>query len=272
MHEARYFDKSAFLTLTYRTEKLPENKSVVKRDFQLFMKKLRIELWRRFGVTGTKFFACGEYGEEKGRPHYHCIFLGWDFPDKIPIANNPWAKDPLFVSAFAEEIWENGNVTIGAVTGKSAGYTARYAMKKIGGDEGEKEYRATGRIPPFLLMSKGIGARYCDQFLSDMYPGDKCHTEDGRVTNVPRYYDKRLQALCPQTLEDIKAKRKAYHNTERAQYNNTRERLKVREELFTLKTKRLRRRYEGYRNTDIPKPEAGVKPLKLPEKNNGWIQ
>lgn len=41
MHEASLYDDNCFVTLTYDDEHLPKDGSLVKKDFQLFMKKLR---------------------------------------------------------------------------------------------------------------------------------------------------------------------------------------------------------------------------------------
>ena len=71
MNELAYHKDACFLTLTYDDEHLPEDKSLSKRDFQLFMKRFR----KDFGLP-VRFFACGEYGKKTFRPHYHVIFFG----------------------------------------------------------------------------------------------------------------------------------------------------------------------------------------------------
>lgn len=72
MHEAKLHPANCFVTLTYRDEDLPENGSLRHRDFQLFMKRLR----KRADV---RFYMCGEYGEQKLRPHYHACLFGVDY-------------------------------------------------------------------------------------------------------------------------------------------------------------------------------------------------
>lgn len=101
-HEYSVRKKGVFLTLTYSDEHLPEDKSLHKKHLQDFHKRLRQQLIYRYvdnirddveyrGLSETKlrqiasknlsgqlkFFACGEYGDEKGRPHYHDIILGF---------------------------------------------------------------------------------------------------------------------------------------------------------------------------------------------------
>ena len=41
VHEASLWEKNCFITLTYNDDNLPANGSVSKREFQLFMKRLR---------------------------------------------------------------------------------------------------------------------------------------------------------------------------------------------------------------------------------------
>ena len=41
LHELNYHDDAVFLTLTYSDEYLPDNNTLVKRDLQLFIKRLR---------------------------------------------------------------------------------------------------------------------------------------------------------------------------------------------------------------------------------------
>lgn len=70
VHEASLYSENCFVTLTYNEANLPRDGMLCLRDFQLFMKRLR-----KFSGRGVRFFACGEYGSDKGRPHYHaCIF------------------------------------------------------------------------------------------------------------------------------------------------------------------------------------------------------
>ena len=72
-HELGYHQDSVFLTLTYNDKSLPKNDSLVKRDLQLFFKRLRKALPSDKKI---KYFACGEYGDDKECPHYHAIVFG----------------------------------------------------------------------------------------------------------------------------------------------------------------------------------------------------
>lgn len=86
LHESSLYDDNCFITLTYNEENLPYGESLNKRDFQLFMKKLR----KAIAPKKIRFFACGEYGTNQdltnldtlGRPHFHAIIFNHDFADK----------------------------------------------------------------------------------------------------------------------------------------------------------------------------------------------
>ena len=53
--------------------------SVRKDVMQRFMKRLRMKI----GVP-VRYLLCGEYGEKRGRPHFHILLFGYAFPDRRP--------------------------------------------------------------------------------------------------------------------------------------------------------------------------------------------
>lgn len=77
VHEAQMHDDNAFITLTYSQENIPKDRSIHKEELQKFFKRLR----KNTNVK-LRYFACGEYGKQKNRPHYHAIIFGYSFPDK----------------------------------------------------------------------------------------------------------------------------------------------------------------------------------------------
>lgn len=68
-HEMEVSSSAFFITLTYDDEHLPPGAELCKRDLQLFLKRLRKR------NAGIRYFAIGEYGTEKGRPHYHAVIF-----------------------------------------------------------------------------------------------------------------------------------------------------------------------------------------------------
>lgn len=236
-HESQCWPRNSFITLTYADEHLPSDYSLSKREFQLFMKKLRDKLPHKI-----RFFACGEYGPENLRPHYHSLLFNHDFSDKVfwkTSANG----DRLYTSATLEKIWGKGFTTIGDVTFKSAGYCAEYVMKKINGERAASHYLRTHPVigsvhqvePEFCLSSRrpGIGATWYEKFKSDCFPTDFI-VVDGRERAVPRYYTRKLEE---EALTKVQRRRKAKAILRKA--DNTKERLKVREQVKLARRSRL---------------------------------
>lgn len=142
-----------FVTLTYDDDHNPV--TLVKKHLQDFFKRLR----QHFPGVRIRYFACGEYGGDFGRPHYHAIIFNLPLPDLEPLHKT--FNDGYFKSDLLSSIWNMGNVIIGSVSLKSASYTARYCMKKRGRSRDEKyNFEKHGLVPEFIVMSRkpGIGA------------------------------------------------------------------------------------------------------------------
>lgn len=234
VHEASMYEKNCFITLTYDDAHLPVNGSLVKRDFQLFMKRLR----KRFG-KGVRYYECGEYGENFSRPHYHACLFNFDFPDKVFWSCRNHVN--LFVSAILKELWPFGYSTIGDVTFDSAAYVARYILKKYLGRNSDEYYK--GRVPEYTTMSRrpGIGRLWFEKFKSDVFPHDFVVIRGGRKCKPPRYYDTIYDLTNHKSLVKIKSMNMvaAKHSPD-----NTPARLEVREEVKCQELSNLRRRYE----------------------------
>lgn len=235
MHEASLHAENCFVTLTYAPEHLPIDKSLDLSDYQKFMKRLR----KRFGPN-IRFYHCGEYGENTGRPHYHAILFGFDFPDKkLHTVRNGY---PVWTSEILTEVWGLGLCEIGTVTFESAAYVARYIMKKVNGDKADERYfdPSTGVYlkPEYTTMSRrpGIGADWYDMYSSDVYPHDRVIIEGKRV-RPPRYYDERLRMDDEYVYDEIKFKR--FCDMKKAIDDNTADRLKVKERVQELALKKL---------------------------------
>lgn len=212
LDEASLFEKNCFITLTYDEVRIPEDGSLVKRDFQLFMKKLR----KRFG-EGIRYYMCGEYGDTTGRPHYHACLFNFR-PDDLFFFKKTDQGHCLYTSKSMEEIWDNGYVIIGDVTFESAAYVARYIMKKITGDGADERYvdKDSGVMlePEYTNMSRGskklgtggIGKEWYNRFKGDLFPDD-FKVVDGRKIRVPRFYSSMYELTNPEEFAKIKAKR-----------------------------------------------------------------
>lgn len=233
MHEASLHKDNCFVTLTYSDYYLPENGSLVKSDFQKFMKRLR----KRVG-TNIRYYYCGEYGENFGRPHYHVILFGYDFKDKMLWRQNT-NGDRCYRSKLLEELWPFGLSEIGDVTFQSAAYVARYVMKKRTGDMAKEYYG--DRLPEYNDMSRrpGIGALWLEKFQNDVYPHDYM-VLNGKKMRPPRFYDNRYELNYEYEMDMIRVKR--VENAERFRENNTKERLYVREFIANNRVSKLVRK------------------------------
>lgn len=241
MHEAQLHpDRSWFITLTYSPENLPANGSLNYRDFQLFMKRLRKV------SPGVRFFMCGEYGEQLSRPHFHACLFGHHIADLKQFKMTP--AGTLYTSDSLSRLWGLGFVSIGELTKKSAGYVARYSLKKVTGDAADAHYTRvdseTGELveltPEFCRMSlkPGIGANWYRKYGRDVLSIDSV-VHDGRKHRVPRYYDtlhRRADAGALESVKEARALRARVHYLDQ-----TPERLAVREEVQRARIRSLRR-------------------------------
>lgn len=187
--ELQNHNHAVFTTLTYETKRLPP--SLQKPDLQIWIRKLRKDLGPNRPV---RFFACGEYGEQNGRPHYHAILYGAHVGDRERIEN----------------AWGKGRTQTEEITARRIAYCAGYTQKKFGAfpekntewvdaDTGEVyEYQA-----PFLQMSRrpGIAATARDEH-KNMWRLFAIH--DGQRQPVPRFlHEAWKKAATPQELEAL---------------------------------------------------------------------
>lgn len=204
MHEAQMHRENSFLTLTYRDEELSYGRlqaTLVKVDLQRFWKRLRKEV-----PCAIRYFACGEYGEQRSRPHYHACVFGFDFPDKTLLSSKN--GNDLYHSDLLDNVWTHGHCSVGSLTAGSAAYVARYILGKSFGKE-RVFYERQGIEPEFVVMSRrpGIGAEWFEKYSGDIYPADRVVSEDGSKSKPPRYYDELRKKDFPKEIEAIKLER-----------------------------------------------------------------
>lgn len=236
--EAALYSRNCFITLTYSDKFLPLNRSLDKRVFQLFMKRLR----KFVGGEMIRYFACGEYGPLHGRPHYHALLFNLDFPDRVYLKTTP-AGEKIYKSASLAAVWSQGGESlgyssVGDVSFGSAAYVARYNIKKLGSVVSKNHYvhPSTGEFlePEFVLMSRGsfkrgtggIGRGWFDKYHSDVYPHD-CRVIKGIDTKPARFYDSQYEKLDPVSFARVKLKRLV--SASAMVDDNTEERLAVKE-------------------------------------------
>ena len=231
--EASQYEHNYFLTLTYDGKFLPLNavakinrstgevttelkSTLVKRHVQLFMKRLRKYIKAKYGHTGVRFYACGEYGSKNGRAHYHLILF--NCPLELEFFN---AKDGFtyYTSPDISKTWvtgkddpveglEFGFHLVSEFTFDTAAYVARYMLKKHKGlDSGY--YEENGIAPEFTTCSRrpGIGRAFFDANVDKIYDFDSITIPqlNGSLTcKPPKYYDKILAEKYPEIMEQVK--------------------------------------------------------------------
>lgn len=248
MHEAACHEVNEFVTLTYDDKHLPPGGNLVYRDFQLFMKRLR----DRFACWDVdqaqwvpRFFMCGEYGEQKGRPHYHAILFGLRFPDRVLFKRGKSGFD-VYRSKMLDDIWELGQCLTGDATFQSAAYVARYAMKKVDYGTTRREIidpetgEVVSRVHEFCHSSlkPGLGANWLRSFYSDVYPHGKIIVS-GHEVKAPRYYDGIFGKRDPEGLVALQAARQRDADSQFA--DNGPDRLRVKDAVLRARLSFLKR-------------------------------
>lgn len=209
------------------------------------MKRLRKRTGRKLS-----YFVSGEYGKDSsqptglGRPHYHALIFGYQWPDLVEVGQSR-TGEKRYISELLAKDWGFGSVEAGTVTQRSAGYVARYTMKKIGGELAADHYKkinfATGEIhtvkPEYSACSKrpGIGRRWYDKHKADLEKG--YIVVNGTECPVPHYYKKLLNQ--EDSIRWQKAKREQQNKSDPRDEKFSWEQRLIREEKLKLKLKRL---------------------------------
>ncbi|AXL15637.1 replication initiator protein [Microviridae sp.] len=139
--ESMCHSKTAFITLTYAPEFLPDNGSLIPKHLTDFLKRVRYYLEKE--GRKMRYFAVGEYGDQTKRPHYHIALFGIDYTERELI----------------EKSWKFGIIDMGRDTGvtpDSASYIAGYVTKKMTNGDGLawNGYDPELMLPEFTRMSR----------------------------------------------------------------------------------------------------------------------
>lgn len=180
-----------------------------KRDWQLFMKRLR----KAFPDRQLTFYASGEYGEHTHRPHMHAIVFGLsldDFSDRKIKGKNELGQI-YYISDRLTKIWQNGFTMLCDVSWKTCAYVSRYVMKKIV-EDAEYLVECTDLVPEFALMSRrpAIGRRYLDAHPDCLDFSAISVRGKEEPIRLPKYYLDRLSLTDPEKFAKIKEERKHF--------------------------------------------------------------
>lgn len=189
--EAKSHLDCSFITLTYSDDHLPKTGSLVKSDFQKFIKRLR----KTYPNRNIKYYGVGEYGENTNRPHYHACIFGFNFEKSQwnYHSTNRHTKTKNFTSPSLQKLWTKGHSLVGEFNFKTAAYCARYVTKKIYGEKAPEHYQ--GRLPEFALMSRkpAIGKIW---FTKNYNQTDKL-VINGENRIMPRFFKEISKTLNP---------------------------------------------------------------------------
>ena len=135
--EAAVSSHTCVVNLTYAPRDDLADKLLQPRHFQLFMKLLR-----RAGHK-VRYFVAGEYGEEKGRAHFHAIlfFTHLEKQEKTPAYNWGHLNNPETSARFSDKIphnemvhireWPHGHILCDwSFSEKSVRYVCKYLLKE----------------------------------------------------------------------------------------------------------------------------------------------
>lgn len=218
--EAKKYEHNEMLTLTYNEEHLPMSVGIntktgeygpmptlVKKDVQDFLKRLRKK------YQNIRYYMCGEYGEQFGRPHYHLIVFNINVEDKENGHINKKGNMQQ-TSKSIEKIWGKGLISLEPVNYETCAYVARYIMKKLKGPDAKEIYQDRGQVPEYTAMSTrpGIACDYFNERGELIYETQEIFLQTQKKiqkVNIPRYFDKLLEKQNPEKLEEIKERRKA---------------------------------------------------------------
>jgi len=176
--ESKHTEHLLFVHLTYNNEHLPtttvcpntglifqhSSGVLVKSDIQKFMKRLRKSL----SPLKFRYVCAGEYGEQKGRPHYHIIFFG-NVPELV-----------------IKKAWDKGLIHVGQVTPASVAYCCKYLINS------KAAFMRSGRIAPFSTQSRkpGLGSCYLRPSIVRWHKsGLKSYVQCNHLKlHMPRFY------------------------------------------------------------------------------------
>nr|QJB19871.1 MAG: replication initiator protein [Microvirus sp.] len=168
-NEQSEWTREGFLTLTYDDDHIPKLGHLEKGELSQFFKRLRFHL----GDKKIKYFACGEYGSQTWRPHYHAIVFGIDSRDMDAVL----------------KAWKKGErVSLDPVLPGGIEYVTGYVRKKI--DIKYGDYKRRGLPLPFQLQSQGLGLAWAEKNKHLLESNGL--TREGKNISIPRYYMRKL--------------------------------------------------------------------------------
>lgn len=142
--EASCYPYNSFVTLTYNDEHLPKGANLLKSDLQDFFKRFRKD-------CPIRYYACGEYGDQSNRCHFHFIGFGLSYEDS-DIVQKAWTLNGKSI----------GFIECTPLVDEKIKYCLGYVQKKMWKkvDLTSEGLLPDGRNPEFRVMSRRPGIGY----------------------------------------------------------------------------------------------------------------
>lgn len=237
MHEVKLWEDNCFVTLTYKNA---DDGQLNPSDWVHFMYRLR----DKYG-PGIRFFQCGEYGENFGRPHHHALLFNWRPPDMK--FHKMSGDEKLYTSSELERLWTHGYCSVGEASFHSAGYIARYSMKKVGKNWVDCDVNPR-KYPPYMTMSRrpGIGSGWALRYYRDWYADDFVMVNGARM-KPPRYYDTLVEKRGLVNFKEVRIQRRLdkARDVDNDWYTGLDKRALVKEEVKESAIRMLSREFEA---------------------------
>lgn len=190
--ESQYWKDLCFVTLTYDDDNLPYHivskelicedigqsgsdiaddfymPSLAYDDLTLFVKRLR-----KCIDFKIRYFAVGEYGTRRGRPHWHILFFGLPGTDEC--------------QRLIQEKWDKGFVKVKPFFPETCVYVAGYVQKKLYGSD-----RIIYRLPEVMRCSHHLGERWLFDHMNSIDDDHPWIVKDGFKYSIPRQFRRKL--------------------------------------------------------------------------------
>lgn len=174
-------ESASFCTFTYSDEHIPMTDSgfqtLRRDDVKLFLKRIRRNIDYEYRMNPSyapkfKVLYCGEYGGQRGRPHYHIVFFGLSASQVEKYARKSWQKG----------VWDVQPAGNGCIR-----YVCKYLMKSHPSKEIKQFYDDNGVEKPFFYHSIGLGKEWIEQNIQKIVDDEFTFISYGKKRLFPKY-------------------------------------------------------------------------------------
>jgi len=243
VNEARYFDRSSFITLSFADEHLPGDPVAARYEFRKFIVRLR----RRVD-SAIRVFGCMELGERWSRIHGHFCIFNEDFLEGATPIGKSKTGFPMWRSPLLESLWPFGYSWVAKFSAETAAYVGRYCVAKVDQPPTVRlVHPVSGEIAdwptvykPFYPLAPALGVRFLGEFSEDVWSG--LRARGGARVRTPQAYSRVLKRSDPLRYSEAKEERIAAMVGKRDLSEETPERLAVKDECLRARMRQLSER------------------------------